>query len=61
MSVLINRLLILAALAGLCGWLCLTDDLQLQSLFICVTAAFCFSIGQILVSFRTPRTDVQST
>jgi len=61
MSVLINRLLILAALAGLCGWLCLTDDLQLQSLFICVTAAFCFSIGQILVSFRTPRTDGQST
>ena len=53
-SVLVNRLLLLAALVGLCGWLCLTDELQLQSLFICVAAASCFSINRVLASFRSP-------
>ncbi|MDG1898173.1 MAG: hypothetical protein P8J37_24995 [Fuerstiella sp.] len=55
-SVLVNRLILLSALAGLCGWLCLTDELQLQSLFICVAAAICFSIGRILASYRAPVT-----
>ena len=57
-SALMNRLFLLTALAGLCGWLCLTDELQLQSLVICVLAAICFSIGRILASFRTRATGV---
>ncbi|HIE97396.1 MAG TPA: hypothetical protein EYQ63_10350 [Fuerstia sp.] len=53
---MMSRLFVLAALAGLCGWLCLSGELQLQSLVICVIAAVCFSIGRILASFRNVKT-----
>ncbi|MEO2013429.1 MAG: hypothetical protein ABGZ53_03565, partial [Fuerstiella sp.] len=53
---MMSRLSVLIALAGLCGWLCLPGELQLQSLAVCVIAAFCFSIGQILASFRIVKT-----
>ena len=53
---MMSRLFVLIALAGLCGWLCLSDELQLQALAVCVIAAICFSIGQILTSFRNVKT-----
>jgi hypothetical protein len=55
-SLLMNRMFLLATLAGLCGWLCLTDDLQLQSLVICIIAAIGFSVMQIVTTYRDSQT-----